>query len=96
MQFPFLSVIIFAPLITAVLLFMLPANRKDEVRVLSAFTAFITLALSIYVFVAYDKAGPQYQFVEKFPWVPALGISYHVGTDGVGLTMLLLTGPPLA
>ena len=52
MQFPFLSVIIFAPLITAVLLFMLPANRKDEVRVLSAFTAFVTLALSVYVFVA--------------------------------------------
>jgi len=92
MQFPFLSVIIFAPLTTAVLLFMMPANRKDEVRVLSAFTAFITLALSIYVFVAYDKAGPQYQFVEKFPWVPALGISYHVAADGVSLTMLLLTG----
>ena len=92
MQFPFLSVIIFAPLITAVLLFLMPANRKDEVRVLSAFTAFITLALSVYVFLAYDKAGPQYQFVEKFPWVPALGISYHVGTDGIGNAMLLLTG----
>jgi NADH-quinone oxidoreductase subunit M len=92
MHFPFLSIIIFAPLITAALLFMLPANRKDEVRVLSAFTAFITLALSLYVFVAYDKAGPQYQFVEKLPWVPSLGIGYHVATDGISNAMLVLTG----
>ena len=92
MQFPFLSVIIFTPLLTAVLLLLFPKDRKDEVRVTSAFAAFITLALSVYVFVAYDKAGPQYQFAEKIPWVPALGISYHVAADGIGLTMLLLTG----
>ncbi len=92
MQFPFLSAIIFTPLIVAVLLLLLPANRKDEVRVLSAFAAFVTLALSVFVFVAYDKAGPQYQYVEKIPWVPALGISYHVAADGISLAMLLLTG----
>ena len=92
MQFPFLSVIIFTPLIAAVILFLMPADRKAEVRVFSAFTAFITLALSVFVFLAYDKAGPQYQFVERFPWVPALGISYHVAADGISLTMLLLTG----
>jgi NADH-quinone oxidoreductase subunit M len=92
MQFPFLSVIIFTPLTVAVLLLLMPANRKDEVRVLSAFGAFVTLALSVFVFIAYDKGGPQYQFVEKVPWVPALGISYHVATDGISNAMLVLTG----
>jgi NADH-quinone oxidoreductase subunit M len=92
MQFPFLSIIIFTPLIVAVLLLLMPANRKDEVRVIAAFSAFVTLALSIYVFAAYDRAGPQYQFVEKIPWIPQLGISYYVATDGIGNAMLLLTG----
>ncbi len=92
MQFPFLSIIIFTPLTVAVLLLLLPANRKDEVRVLSAFGAFITLALSIYVFASYQMAGPQFQFVEKLDWVPSLGISYHVAADGVSNAMLLLTG----
>src|SRR5512136_830231 len=92
MQFPFLSVIIFTPLIAAVILFLMPADRKAEVRVFSACAAFVTLALSVFVFLAYDKAGPQYQFAERFPWVPALGISYHVAADGISLTMLLLTG----
>jgi NADH-quinone oxidoreductase subunit M len=79
-------------MVVAVLLLLMPANRKDEVRVLSAFGAFVTLALSVYVFAAYDKAGPQYQFVENVPWVPMLGINYHLGTDGIGNAMLLLTG----
>ena len=92
MQFPFLSIIIFTPLTVAVLLLLMPANRKDEVRVLSAFGAFVTLVMSVYVFLAYDKAGPQYQFAEQLPWVPSLGISYHVATDGIGNAMLLLTG----
>jgi NADH-quinone oxidoreductase subunit M len=92
MQFPFLSVIILTPVIVAILLFLLPADRKAEVRVLSAFAAFITLALSVFVFIAYDKAGPQFQFVEQIPWVPSLGISYHVAADGISAAMLVLTG----
>jgi NADH-quinone oxidoreductase subunit M len=92
MQFPFLSVIIFTPIIAAVILFLMPADRKDAARVLSACAAFITLALSVFVFVAYDKGGPRFQFVENVPWVPALGISYHIAADGISAAMLVLTG----
>ena len=92
MQFPFLSVIVFTPLAAAVLLLLMPSDRKDEVRVVSAFAAFVTLAMSVYVLVAYNPAGPQYQFVEHVPWVPSLGVGYHVAADGISLAMLLLTG----
>ena len=35
---------------------------------------------------------PQVPISRRFPWVPSLGISYHVGVDGIGLVMVLLTG----
>ena len=92
MNFPFLSVIIFTPLVAAVLILLMPQERKTEVRMLAAAGAFITLALSVYVYVAYDQARGGFQFIEKVAWVPAMGISYHVGADGIALPMLLLTG----
>src|SRR5207249_5851217 len=35
------------------------------------------------------STGPQYE--EKLPWLPPFGISYHLGTDGVGTTLLLMS-----
>ncbi len=31
------------------------------------------------------------QFIESFAWVPSLGIEYHLGVDGLGLLMVLLS-----
>jgi NADH-quinone oxidoreductase subunit M len=92
MNFPFLSAIIFTPLLAAVLILLMPKERKTEVRMLAAASAFIVLVLSIYVYVAYNKTLGGFQFVEQVSWVPSLGIGYHVGADGIALPMVLLTG----
>lgn len=92
MNFPFLSVIIFTPLLAAVLILLLPKERKTEARMLAAAGAFVALALSVYLYVAYDKAAGGFQFSEQVAWLPALGIGYHVGADGIALPMVLLTG----
>src|SRR6185295_18636684 len=34
---------------------------------------------------------PEMQFVERRPWIPAWGISYHLGVDGLSLWLVLLT-----
>jgi len=39
----------------------------------------------------FDPARPGYQFVELRPWVPAFGISWHNGVDGLNLPLLALT-----
>ena len=33
-----------------------------------------------------------YQFVEKYNWLPALGISLNFGVDGISAPLVLLTG----
>jgi len=92
MNFPILSVITFIPITTGLILFMMPANRHREIRLLALAAAALALGLSLYAFLAYDTAAAGYQFVEQVPWIPRLGISYHVGVDGMSLPLVLLTG----
>ena len=92
MQFPILSVLIFLPIITGVLLLFLPASRKNLVKWISLVTASLILLLSVVVYFSYDIAAGGYQLIERANWVPALGISYYVGIDGIGAPMVLLAG----
>ncbi|GAB4577870.1 MAG: NADH-quinone oxidoreductase subunit M [Anaerolineales bacterium] len=92
MEFPILSVITFAPLVAGLLLFFVPGDRKNEVRVAALGAAAFTLLLCVWVYFGYDTSTSGYQFVEKYNWLPALGISYYVGVDGMNAPLVLLTG----
>lgn len=92
MQFPILSVIIFIPILTGMLLLLIPGERKTEIRVTALAAAFLAMMLSAWVYFSYDKAAGGYQFIEKYDWLPSLGISYHVGVDGMSAPLVLLTG----
>jgi NADH-quinone oxidoreductase subunit M len=92
MPFPFLSVIIFTPIVTGMLIQFIPSERKTEIRVTALAAAFFAMFLSGYIFFSYDQAVGGYQFIEKYTWLPSLGISYHVGVDGISAPLVLLTG----
>jgi NADH-quinone oxidoreductase subunit M len=92
MQFPILSFIVFSPIVAAVLIFLMPADRKTEVRVTALAAATFALLLSIWVYFSYDIQLAGYQFLERYDWLPALGISYQVGVDGISAPLVLLTG----
>lgn len=92
MTFPVLSVIVFIPIVTAMILLLIPADRKNEIRLVALIAAGLALALSIWTYFSYDLAAGGYQFVTKVPWLPQFGISYHVGVDGISLPLVVLTG----
>lgn len=92
MSFPFLSIVIFAPAVAAVLILLLPKGRQAETKLLAAAGSFISLALAFWVFLAYQRETGGYQFVEQVPWLPAIGSSYHVGVNGMGVMLVLLNG----
>src|SRR6266480_4678833 len=52
---------------------------------------FVAAVLSLWIYVAYDREAAGFQFYEKVPLVPPLGISYELGVDGVSLLLVLLT-----
>jgi NADH-quinone oxidoreductase subunit M len=92
MQFPVLSVIVFTPLVAAVIMLLIPADRKTEVRVTALAAATFALFLSIWVYFNYDVNAGGYQFLERYEWLPPLGISLFLGVDGVSAPLVLLTG----
>ncbi len=92
MQFPILSVIVFTPIITGLLILLMPAERRDEIRVTALAASLLALFLSTWAYFSYDIAAGGFQFAERYEWLPALGISYSVGIDGINAPLVLLTG----
>jgi NADH-quinone oxidoreductase subunit M len=92
MQIPLLSILTLTPIAAGILLLLLPAGKRDLIRGIALGTSIFTLILSAVVFFAYDTVSAGYQFIEKLDWLPALGISYHMGVDGIGAAMELMAG----
>jgi NADH-quinone oxidoreductase subunit M len=92
MQFPFLSVIVFIPMVAALVLLLMKPGQKKAIRFTALAAALLALGLSIWVYFSYDKAVAGYQFIEKYDWMPSMGISLHFGVDGMSVPLVLLTG----
>lgn len=92
-QFPILSIITFLPLVAAVLMLFFKADRKNEIRVTALAAAIFDLLLSAWVYLqVYLHPSLEYQFIESYDWLPALGISLKFGVDGMSAPLVLLTG----
>jgi len=92
MTFPILSIIVFTPIVAGLLILLLPAERKNLTRGVALLAAAVALLLSVVAYFSYDIPQGGYQMVEKIPWLPTWGVSYHVGVDGLSLPLVLLTG----
>jgi len=85
-----LSILIFFPLAAA--LFILIFFKGGKSSMWAAFVASVVeFFLTIPLMTNFDQTNPAMQFVEKMDWIPALGISYSVGVDGISVLMIFLT-----
>jgi NADH-quinone oxidoreductase subunit M len=85
---PILSIVIFLPLIGALLIAFAPASSA---RPLALGTAVLTCIVSLLLLVGYLPGRPGFQFVETVDWIPAFGIQYKVGADGLSVALVVLT-----
>jgi NADH-quinone oxidoreductase subunit M len=92
MNFPVLSVITFTPIVAAVIILLLPAQRRNETRAVALAAATFALILSFWMYLNYDQVAGGYQFTERYNWLPALGINLYFGVDGMSAPLVLLTG----
>lgn len=85
---PYLTIIIFLPVVGALLAWALPRGTKA----ISLIFTFVAFLLSLYLFIAFDRTAiGTFQFQEKVSWIPAIKVNYHLGVDGLSLPMLVLT-----
>jgi NADH-quinone oxidoreductase subunit M len=81
--------ILFAPFFGALALILVSNRQPLLVRGIAAGSAFVSLIASLYIFYAYDIDTGGFQFVQKFEWSRELGISLHLGVDGIATPLVL-------
>ena len=85
------SWILLSPVAGACLLFFIPKENTGILKKISIAAVVSSFLFAGIVFIKYDSFLGGYQFVDTIRWVPALGISYKVGVDGINAVLLLMT-----
>jgi NADH-quinone oxidoreductase subunit M len=86
-----LTVVVFLPTAAAFLLLLVPESRSRAAKFVALSASVLELLLSLLLWVRFDPGSGAFQFEESADWIPALGISYAVGVDGISLLLVLLT-----
>jgi len=88
---PILSLLIFFPILGAVVLLFINKENATVIRWLALIFAFVEFIFSLPLFFSFDSKTAAMQFVEDWWWIQSYGISYKLGIDGISLLLVLLT-----
>src|SRR5215510_9500213 len=91
MTLPLLSSVLFLPLLGALVLASLPRERTNVLLWGALIVMLATFVVSLVLYPLFDPALPGMQLSERVAWMSSLGISYHIGVDGISLPLVLLT-----
>jgi len=85
---PMLSIVIFLPLVGAIVLAVLPTSMARSVALT---TALLTWIVSLLLLIGYSPTSAPFQFEEQLDWIPVFGIQYKLGMDGLSAALVVLT-----
>ena len=87
-----LTYIILAPFLGALIVALIPRDYRFVIRLIALGSTLVSMILAMVMFAKFDSAAATdgYKFLQKTPWVESIGISYHVGVDGINAGLLLM------
>jgi len=85
-----LSVVLFTPLLGLLVLLCIPSSKPLAVKLWANAISLIGFLVCLPLIFHFDRSK-DFQFIEKAPWIPSIGASYHLGIDGIGLLLVVLT-----
>src|SRR3990172_5684083 len=89
--YPILSLIAYLPLAGALVLLFTSKKNVGFTKWFANIVAFADMILSFFLIPRFNAGTADMQFVEKSDWIPTIGVTYHVGIDGISLLLILLT-----
>ena len=89
--FPALTILVFSPLLGALILMFVPVNRRKALWGLSTLWTLAVFLYSLWLWKNFPPGAEGFQFEEHYPWIRSIGASYHLGIDGLSLSLILLT-----
>ena len=79
------------PLLGALLITVLPGTNTKLVKQVAFEISLLVAGVGISAALGFDLNKSGFQYVEKYSWIPALGINYQLGVDGISLILILLS-----
>jgi NADH-quinone oxidoreductase subunit M len=79
------------PLLGALLIALLPAANSKLIKQAAFAVSLLVAGVGFAAAFGFDKSVTEFQYVERFAWIPALGINYQLGIDGISLILILLS-----
>jgi len=90
---PILSAITFLPLVGALFILMIRGDKEvvaRQSRYVALWTTLFTFLLSLVIWFRFETGTANFQFEERFDWLPQYRISYHMGVDGISMLFVIL------
>src|SRR6195256_3056798 len=86
-----LSIILFTPLVGALLILLINKQNEHAIRWVANIAAFAGFVVSVPLWFKFDQQAADFQFIERASWIPSVGAEYFVGVDGLSTLLILLT-----
>src|SRR4030066_822293 len=86
-----LSLVVFLPLIGALVICLIDQKKTELIRQISFLTTLLTFLFSLHLYFNFDSSTADYQFLVQKDWIKSLGITYYLGADVISLFLILLT-----
>src|SRR6476619_5557807 len=86
---PILSIVTFLPLVGALLIAFQNREAAGNARWIALWTTLVTFAVSLLIWINFDKGSSAFQFVEEKAWLGP--IKYTLGVDGISMLFVILT-----
>ncbi|XXF79157.1 NADH-quinone oxidoreductase subunit M [Myxococcaceae bacterium GXIMD 01537] len=86
-----LNIVVFLPLLFAALVLMLPAAEHGQIRAATFVGMLVDVVFGVWAYFRFEPSGQEFQMEFRAPWFTEFGLSYHVGVDGLAISLLLLT-----
>ena len=88
---PILSTTLWLPVAAAVLLAFFPRDAAKAIKGFGLAVSIATFVISLGIVQQFAENTPGFQLIEKHSWIPAWGINYALGVDGISLWLVMLT-----
>ena len=85
-----LTIVTFVPTLGAILLLFFDRKNVRAIRAFALVVALVTFVLSLHLIAHFNSGRSDFQFLVNVPWIPSVGISYHMGVDGISVFLILL------
>ena len=86
-----LTIITFFPLLGILVLLLLDKDKLGAIRITALLASLFNFFISLYLYFNFSSETAGMQFSVKKTWIESLGISYHMGIDGISWFLILLT-----